>query len=351
MERKTILFFQFQGNDILGFKSNGSFIVTADSLSASAITLAERNANGNRIRNVAVLRPSSNRFFSGMALLEDQKILYAEFLNVTGTTIAQRIIRLMPDGTLDTSFHSPSLPFRNYIYFSNFLVQPDNKFIVEYDGKIYRINKNGSIDTSVNWGEGVNAVPYSTLDLRFDKNGKLLLRGGFIKYNNRPVSYLAKIFLNDCSLPIPGITISTNTLTATSSRPAGAYYQWYRNGWPIGAPDSTKNTLAIADTGRYSVALLKDACRAESADILVLPVGLANRLSGTSLRIIPNPSLGRVRLASSGRGRVEVLSAQGKLVYSSLKRSDEDAVIDLSQLPKGLYVVRVGQEQGRLVKE
>jgi uncharacterized delta-60 repeat protein len=130
-------------------------------------------------------------------VLPSGKILVSGLFNTFNGQPVPPIVRLNPDGSLDTSFtavYNYGLPFD-----TNFVVQPDGKIIVT--GDIYsistggfqgiaRINENGSMDNSFNPGTGVNNY-ISTMLLQPD--GKLLIGGSFTTYNGTSRTAVARI--------------------------------------------------------------------------------------------------------------------------------------------------------------
>lgn len=94
-----------------------------------------------------------------------------------------RIIRLNEDGTKDTSFITNSLPFNNII--KTICQQTDGKILIGGDfdsqGSIKRLNANGTIDTTFNFGTGFDASVYKIIQ---QNDGKIMVVGDFTSYNN-----------------------------------------------------------------------------------------------------------------------------------------------------------------------
>ena len=121
-----------------------------------------------------------------IAIQSDQKILAAgNFTKYNGVT-SGRVVRLMPNGTIDSSFHA-GLGADATIDAA--LVQPDGKIILcgrfhtfnslGISG-IVRLNADGSIDSSFSVGTGFDKNVYA-LDLQSD--GKIMVGGSFLNYN------------------------------------------------------------------------------------------------------------------------------------------------------------------------
>ena len=69
-----------------------------------------------------------------------------------------------------------------------------------------------------------------------------------------------------------------------------------------------------------------------------------------SLKVYPNPTNGQVTIGAERMSHVAVLSLLGQVVLEADVRGDE-AVLDLSQLEAGVYVVRVTTQSGVVTKQ
>jgi len=75
-----------------------------------------------------------------------------------------------------------------------------------------------------------------------------------------------------------------------------------------------------------------------------------NEVKDTKLRLYPNPSSGIVTISSDSKLDIQITDVLGKLVYSTYQLSGEH-FIDLSQLEKGLYLVKMKNEKGAIQTE
>ena len=67
----------------------------------------------------------------------------------------------------------------------------------------------------------------------------------------------------------------------------------------------------------------------------------------SALKVYPNPANGRVSLvlpAGSGRWQLEWISVQGALVKQSSVTADQSNALDVSDLPRGIYILKVTGE-------
>ncbi|TGD58700.1 T9SS type A sorting domain-containing protein [Flavobacterium humi] len=128
----------------------------------------------------------------------DNKILVGgDFISYNGTT-ANRIIRLLGDGTADTSFNTGT-GFDNRVL--AIALQNNGKIIIagdftSYNGvaanRIIRLNPDGSIDSVFAAGLGFNNTIYA---IALQSDGKMLIGGSFTNYNGTAVNRIVR--LND----------------------------------------------------------------------------------------------------------------------------------------------------------
>ena len=128
--------------------------------------------------------------FGTVTVESDGKILIpGGFGSYNGTTV-NRIVRLNPDGSRDTSFVVTGSGFNGMVTsIKRFALLSDDRYLVvghftSYNGtavnRIVRLHLDGSIDTSFVTGSGFN---YSTYAIDIQPNGKILIGGDFWGYN------------------------------------------------------------------------------------------------------------------------------------------------------------------------
>jgi|GEM_PF-3552463 len=138
----------------------------------------------------------------------DGKILVGgAFRSYRGDNSSNNLIRLNPDGTKDTSFNVGS-GFSNSMYsnyISSIILQDDGKMILggvftKFQGLpqnyIIRLNSDGSKDSTFNCGTGFMDNPNggsTVLTMVKQKDGKILVGGGFLGYQGIAAKYLIRL--------------------------------------------------------------------------------------------------------------------------------------------------------------
>lgn len=134
-----------------------------------------------------------------VVVLSDGKLLVAGNFNKYNGVTVNRLIRLNTDGSIDTSF-SMGTGFNYTIY--SIVVQPDGKIIAagsfsKYNGqavnKVIRLLPNGDLDSSFTIGTNPNDTPNLLL---LQTDGKVLVGGDFTTFDVKTSSKLIRLNLN-----------------------------------------------------------------------------------------------------------------------------------------------------------
>ena len=135
-----------------------------------------------------------------MILQPDGKLLVGGQFTSYKSSTYNRIIRLNSNASIDTTFN-PGVGFNDRIVRSAMALQTDGKILVggvftTYSGsttnRIVRLNPSGTIDTTFNAGTGFGST-VNTIALQSD--GKVLVGGGFTTYSGSTSNYIIR--LND----------------------------------------------------------------------------------------------------------------------------------------------------------
>ncbi len=161
--------------------------------------MAKLTANGDLDTTFNSNQSGFDNTVKEVMVLPDGKLLVAgNFTKYNGVPI-KRMVRLNPDGTLDTSF-TIGTGF-NYMVYA-LALQPDGKIIVagsftSYNGlsvkKVIRLQQNGDLDSSFNIGVNPDATP-NLLVLQAD--GKVVVGGDFAIFNGITSNKLIRLNSN-----------------------------------------------------------------------------------------------------------------------------------------------------------
>ena len=132
-----------------------------------------------------------------MVLYLDGRAVIGGLFQTFDGTPRIRVARLGFDGKLDPTF-DPGAGANEFV--SALAVQPDGKILVggaftTFNGiphqRITRLNENGSVDASINFGQGANNY-ISTIALQPDR--KIVIGGAFTEFDGQRRPYLARLY-------------------------------------------------------------------------------------------------------------------------------------------------------------
>lgn len=87
-----------------------------------------------------------------------------------------------------------------------------------------------------------------------------------------------------------------------------------------------------------------------------LPTGTSDIISGDYLQIYPNPATDIIQLkvnslSNLDKGILEIISSTGQVVYQKTQSFETDITQDISDLPKGIYLLRIRADEKSLSKK
>jgi uncharacterized delta-60 repeat protein len=317
-----------------------------------------------------------------IAIQADGKILVGGFFTTYKGVTENKIIRLNADGTKDTSF-TAGTGIDNWVL--AIATQADGKILVggnftTYNGVtenyIIRLNTDGSKDTSFNTGTGFDSTVFA---ITTKSDGKILVGGNFTTYNG--VTENRIIRLNTDGSKDTTFSIGTgfdNSVRAIELQNdgkivVGGFFTTY-NGVTENRiitlnTNGTKDTAFISGTGFnsdvYSINQLADGkilvggnfttYKGDNSSAYLIKLHTEASLSTTSFDaanafvIYPNPVQNVLHLQSNNFTSikaVKIYDLQGKVVL----QETNDTII-VSNLSKGLYIVKITTEEGEVTKK
>ena len=191
--------------------------------------IARLNADGSVDQGFDVGTGTSNTL-SDIALQPDGKILLAGSFTTFNSVQARRLVRLHPDGSVDTSFDTSPAADDDV---ASVAIDPVGRLLVGGDFTTWhgitrngmaRLNADGSLDTSFDPGSGVDGLP---LTFSFQADEMIVVGGSFIGYKGTGRNRIMRVFG----------AISTG-VPASDQQPT-------LEAWPVPATDAVR--LCVSD--------------------------------------------------------------------------------------------------------
>jgi uncharacterized repeat protein (TIGR01451 family)/uncharacterized delta-60 repeat protein len=184
----------------IAVQDDQKIIIGGDFVSINGVArnhIARLNADGSL--DYSFNNPGTGASDSVRALtiqLDGHILVGGLFTNFNGT-VQNRIVRLNADGSLDPTFNG-GVGGDGAVY--AIALQPDNRILLGGEftrwggvtrNRLTRLNPDGSLDTTINFGAGCDSFVASVV---VQTNDSILLGGGFTTYDNAPAPYLTRIF-------------------------------------------------------------------------------------------------------------------------------------------------------------
>ena len=262
----------------------------------------------------------------------DGKILVGGTYNTYNGLTANRIIRLNPDGTKDTSF-TTGTGFNSNV--SEIKVQPDGKILVggfftSYNGisdnRIIRLNNDGTKDINFLTGSGFSSA---ILDMAIQSDNKILIGGQFSTYNS--VTQNGFVRLN------PDGTKDVNFNTGTGFNTSVSAILLQPNGEIL-----LGGAFSIYNNNQDSAFFIKLKGNSVLSN---------NDFSNSSnlFSVWPNPAKELLNInlfENNSLFNVKIHNVIGKLLIQGSNK-----IIDISDLPTGLYIINIQTEKGKFSRK
>ena len=318
--------------------------------------IARLNANGTVDTSFAI-NAGFNTAVTGIAVQADGKIVVAGHFTTYQGTPAPNIIRLNPNGTIDTAFlANVGTGFAGGVVdvlSKDVYMQPDGKILVigtftSFNGVaknyIVRLNTNGTLDTTFVVGTAFND---RTRSIAIDPSAaKIYVGGDFATYNGASVPTMVRLNANG----------SLDTTFSIGSGPAGPVYTLTRQPDAkiiVGGQFTTFSGISAANVTRI---IPSTGAQGRGIDMFVSEPEIdinAGNITNTDIMVIanpkvsiyPNPSTGIFTLDMKGyEGQTFELvihNALGQLVHQTTLKPENAYQIDLTNFQNGNYFVRL----------
>jgi uncharacterized delta-60 repeat protein/uncharacterized repeat protein (TIGR01451 family) len=184
----------------IAVQGDHKIVIGGDFLSINGVVcnhIARLNADGSLDDGFNNPGTGASDSVRALTIQLDGRILVGGLFTNFNGTVQNRIVRLNADGSLDPTFNG-GVGGDGAVY--AIALQPDTRILLggefnHYGGVtrnyLTRLNPDGSVDTTINFGAGCNNYVAS---LVVQTNDSILLGGGFTTYDNAPAPYLTRIF-------------------------------------------------------------------------------------------------------------------------------------------------------------
>jgi uncharacterized delta-60 repeat protein len=139
-------------------------------------------------------------YVCAVAVQSNGRILTGGIYSTYSGVTSEHVTRLMPDGSLDSSFNTGNGITSNSV--TVIVVQPDNKILLggtftDYSGAtargIVRLNSNGGLDNTFNSGDGfLSSTVVNSITLQPD--GRMLVGGWFTSYSGVTANHIIRLY-------------------------------------------------------------------------------------------------------------------------------------------------------------
>jgi len=314
--------------------------------------------------NPTVLNTYYRSVVTGITIQSDGKIILLGFFSPpTAGATQKNIIRLNSDGTIDTTFlagdtagslvFNVDLSVSLYSPIAKAVVQPDGKIIIagafnKYNGtnvkSLVRLTSTGSIDASFNTATGVERA-INELILEPTTN-KPIIGGEFTLFGTTAVKKLIRLTTTGTldttfsigtgttdSVVYSGCPYCTNFVKALKQQPDGKII--------VGGKFTTFNGLSATNITRIfgSAGVQAKGSATEFQSEPEIDITFDNKIT-----IYPNPSDGIYYFNLTEEDtdtQMQVFNLLGEQVFSGLLIGKQENKIDLSNLAKGCYLVKL----------
>ena len=210
----------------VNIQSDGKIIVSGSFYAYNGIVrswMTRIHPNGIIDTTFKLTGTGLNTYPSKFLELPDGKLLICGGFSTYNGAPVGRIIRLFPDGSIDTMFNTSGSGANGSV--TNMALQPDGKIMVagyftSFNGSAYsrilRLNSDGTIDNSFDVGTGANNGIQSML---LQPDGKVILGGPFTQFNSVNLNHLVRLNTDGTIDNSFSIGSGTNNTTITGIFP------------------------------------------------------------------------------------------------------------------------------------
>ena len=226
------------------------------------------------------------------------------------------------------------------------LVSGSNIFAGTLQNGVYISTNDGTSWTAVN--SGLTSHDISSLTI----NGNCIFAGtksgGIFKSTNNGSSWTA-VNNGISDMDIESLTVSGTSICAGGLRKV--YYSfdlganWTENS--TGLPNSYIHALIINNSTLFAATVGYGVWK-----MAMTGLGIDEQMENISIAVFPNPASANITIETQQKSSIEIYNTLGEIVYQDSRLTFPDSrLIDISGFAKGMYFVKVKNENGIAVKK
>jgi uncharacterized delta-60 repeat protein len=361
--------------------SNNKIIIAGDFTAYNGVDrrgITQLNADGTLDTTFNSGGTGCNGDVNTFSIQTDGKIVIGGQFNLINGYAKNHLARLNPDGTVDTTFDTPSV-FQGSVWTTS--IQSDGKIIIGglallYNdvriGNFARLNANGSLDTTFNVvGADTNYFVYSS---SIQTDGKIILAGAFDYFNSIPSKGFVRLNTDgsldtsfNCPVLYGNVALYSSVIQNDGKIIFGGAFG---NNIMRLNTDGTLDTTFVRGTGfnayLMAIALQNDGKILAGGNFSVYNntnVNYITRLNNSNtlstndfdrdikINVYPNPVSDYLKFSIPNDINIssyEVFDITGKKIDSNILFKN---FIDVNNYINGIYFVRLKTENGVLIRK
>ena len=200
--------------------------------------------------------------------------------------------------------------------------------VLALDGKYY--HQNTTLKTTIANASNCDSIITENINVIKTPKPKVI-RGDVIIIDNEPTYYYG----TDLQMDVQYMWKAINGNILSGQGTNLVEVKWLSNGTGILNCIVYDNQMKCSDSSKYTVNI---------------STGI-NNVKNANIKIYPNPTNNIINfegLTKNENNTIQIFDVQGKLVI--IKTITEKGTIDLSELNKGVYVIKIGEVAQRIVK-
>ncbi len=296
---------------------------------------------------------NSDAYVNKILDYDTNKILLSGFFRLYDNLNYSLLCRIDTLGNIDSSFHSIFITNPNFYQYANpGYIQPDGKIIISGTFKInsstdtlglIRLMPNGDLDTTFNNFNQIHQfnIVGGCNTICPTSDGGYLIGGGFTSYQNQLRNHIAKInangYLDTISFNGYGID-SVNTPVPLVPEVLSI----------VNDPTDIHRYYVMGEFASYNGQQVKPIIRLIESNVGINELKSLN----SNINIYPNPTHDMIIIKYNlpNANKLDIINPIGEILFEEKIENNSQPTIDTSSFPTGIYLVRITAKSGRVTQ-